>query len=66
MVTMMNAGSDDFYAGGNWLIMDEQGNVVKNDIPGSSSLGDLSLMSWYPSEFNKYKKVYDINDLKVA
>jgi hypothetical protein len=46
--------------------MDEQGNVVKNDISGSSSLGDLSIISWYPSESNEYKKVYDINDLKVA
>jgi hypothetical protein len=65
-VILPENNTDDFYAGGNWLIMDEQGNVVKNDIPGSSSLGDLSLMSWYPSEFNEYKKVYDINDLNVA
>ena len=65
-VILPENNTDDFYAGGNWLIMDEQGNVVKNDISGSSSLGDLSLISWYPSESNEYKKVYDINDLKVA
>jgi len=65
-VILPEDNTDDFYAGGNWLIMDERGNVVKNDISGGSSLGDLSLMSWYPSESNEYKKVYDINDLKVA
>jgi hypothetical protein len=56
----------DLYALGDWVMVDEQGNVVKDSISSNSSLGDLSLVDWYPTEENKFKKVYNINDLKVA
>jgi len=65
-VVLPENNTDDFWAGGEWTMVDEQGNTVKSNIPGDSALGDLTLMSWYPSEFNEYKRVYDIKDLKVA
>ena len=56
----------DTFSLGEWMLVDEQGNVVKDNISSESSLGDLNLANWNPSDENEFKKVYDINDLKVA
>jgi hypothetical protein len=61
-----NTDDPNTYVIGNWTLADENGNVVKNNIPGTSTVGDLYLSNWYPDDSNKYKKVYNINDLKVA
>ena len=60
-----NTDDINTYVLGKWKLVDENGNVVK-DIPGESSIGDLYLSNWYPDASNGYKKVYNINDLKVA
>lgn len=61
-----NTDDPNMYVIGNWVLADENGDVVKNNIPGTSTIGDLYLSNWYPDDSNKYKKVYNINDLKVA
>ena len=66
VVVPADTSNSDFYSTGEWVIMDEQGNVVKNNIPGTSNVGKIDLMNWYPEEGNEFKKVYNINDLKVA
>jgi hypothetical protein len=66
VVVPADTSNSDFYSTGEWVIMDEQGNAVKNNIPGTSNIGKLDLMNWYPEEGNGFKKVYNINDLKVA
>jgi hypothetical protein len=66
VVVPADTSNSDFYSTGEWVMMDEQGNVVKNNIPGTSNVGKIDLMNWYPEEGNEFKKVYNINDLKVA
>jgi hypothetical protein len=56
------SGNDYFY--NNWVLADLNGNVVK-EVPGSSLLGSYDLVGGYPSADDNYKRVWNINDLKV-
>ncbi len=47
-----------------FALMDEQGRIVKDNIPSTSELGPINLTSPYPEE--DFNKIYDIKDLKVA
>ena len=55
-------GNDYFY--NNWALADLNGNVVK-EISGNSMLGLYDLVGGYPSANDNYKRVWNINDLKV-
>jgi hypothetical protein len=47
-----------------FALMDEQGKIIKNNIPSTSELGPITLTNPYPDD--SWNKVFDIKDLKVA
>jgi hypothetical protein len=49
-----------------WMLVDERGNIIKDNIPNESTLADRSLYNWGPDEEAGYKRVYNIKDLKIA
>jgi hypothetical protein len=66
VVLPADTSDPNFYSVGEWVVMDEQGNIVRDNIPGSSNIGKITLINWYPEDGNEYKKVYNIKDIKVA
>jgi hypothetical protein len=49
-----------------WMLVDERGNIIKDNIPNESTLADRPLYNWGPDEEAGYKRVYNIKDLKIA
>ena len=47
-----------------WVLMDEQGKVVKNNISGDMTLDGQPLSLGYPDEDSSYNRIYNIKDLK--
>ena len=43
------------------VVMNE---VIKDNIPGSSTLGGVPLYNGYPDESTDYNRIYNIKDLK--
>jgi hypothetical protein len=57
-------GSSNFHE--MWMLVDERGNIIKDNIPSDSLLKGKQLYQWSPDEQDGYKRVYDIKDLKIA
>jgi len=53
--------SSDFYS--TWVLMDEQGKVVKDDISGEIELNGVPLEALQPDDDTGYNRVYDIKEL---
>jgi len=49
-----------------WMLIDERGNVIRDNIPNESTLDNRSLYNWGPDEEAGYKRIYNIKDLKIA
>ena len=49
-----------------WVIMDDQGKVIKDNISGNSTLGGEKIDFGYPSKDSNYNRIYDIKDLKTT
>jgi hypothetical protein len=50
----------------NWVMMDSQGKVIKDNISGDVTLDSTPLNFGYPSEESKYNRIYDIKNLKLG
>ena len=48
-----------------WVLVDESGKVVKDNISGDSELGGQPLYLGYPSEDDDFNRIYNIKDLKI-
>jgi hypothetical protein len=57
-------GSSNFHE--MWMLVDERGNIIKDNIPSGSLLKGKQLYQWSPDDQDGYKRVYDIKDLKIA
>ncbi len=53
------------YEYNSWVLVDESGKIVKDNISGDSNLGDQPLYLGYPDESTDYNRIYDIKDLKI-
>jgi len=50
----------------NWVLCDINGNIILNGINGdNSTIGQSELGSGYPSSDDEYKRIFNINELKV-
>ena len=49
-----------------WVIMDDQGKVINDNISGNSTLGGEKIDFGYPSKDSNYNRIYDIKDLKTT
>jgi hypothetical protein len=56
--------SNSDYSYDSWVLMDEQGNIVKDNISGDSTLKNQQLFTGYPAAEENFNRVYDIKDLK--
>ena len=56
--------SNSDYSYDSWVLMDEQGNIVKDNISGDSTLKNQQLFTGYPDAEENFNRVYDIKDLK--
>ena len=54
----------DFGSYPRWVLIDMNGNIVQK-ISGESMLGSYDIQSSFPSEDDNYKRVWNINDLKI-
>ena len=48
-----------------WVLVDESGKVVKDNISGDSELGGQPLYLGYPSEDDDFNRIYNLKDLKI-
>jgi hypothetical protein len=48
-----------------WVLIDEQGKTIKDNIPGDATLGGQPLTLGYPDEDSSYNRIYNIKDLKT-
>jgi hypothetical protein len=48
-----------------WVLVDESGKVVKDNISGDSELGGQPLYLGYPSEDDDFNRIYNIKDLNI-
>jgi hypothetical protein len=49
-----------------WVMMDDQGKVIKDNISGNSILGGEKIDYGYPSADSDYNRIYDIKDLQSS
>jgi hypothetical protein len=49
-----------------WILADESGKVVKDNISGDSELGGQPLYLGYPSEDDNFNRIYNLKDLKIG
>lgn len=47
-----------------WVIMDENGKIIKDNISGDIELNNTPLATGYPDEETNYNRIYNIKDLK--
>ena len=47
-----------------WVIMDENGKIIKDNISGDIELNNIPLATGYPDEETNYNRIYNIKDLK--
>jgi hypothetical protein len=48
-----------------WVLMDEQGKIIKDNISGNSELAGQPLYIGYPDDSTDFNRIYDIKDLKI-
>jgi hypothetical protein len=48
-----------------WVLVDEQGKTIKDNIPEDATLGGQPLTLGYPDEDSSYNRIYNIKDLKT-
>jgi hypothetical protein len=60
MYALLPDGKGDGFGFEQWVLIDENGRIIKNNISGDSTLEDTAIYTGRPSGFNDYKKVFDI------
>lgn len=53
------------YSYNDWVIMDENGKELKNNISGESTLAGTTLTAGYPDSSDGFNRIYDLKDLKI-
>ena len=48
-----------------WVMINDQGKIIKDNIPGDYMLGTVFLSSGGPDEDDNFNRIYNINDLKA-
>lgn len=57
-------GKSDNYNYTDWVLLDKNNNIIKK-LPEGTLLGDLDLISGYPSPEDNFKRVWNLKDLKI-
>jgi hypothetical protein len=57
--------STDGYQYDSWILTDESGKIIKDNISGDSELAGQPLYIGYPDEATDYNRIYNIKDLKT-
>ena len=65
MYALLPDGKGDGFGFEQWVLIDENGRIVKNNISGDSTLEDTAIYTGRPSGFNDYKKVFDISEFDI-
>lgn len=60
-VLLPKSSSDYLYD--SWVLMDENGKTIKNNISGDTEIGNTPLSIGYPDESTNYDRIYDIENL---
>ena len=57
--------NNDEYVYNEWVLMDVEGNVIKNKIPGTTKIGNITLISGFPEASSDYDRIYDIKNIGI-
>ena len=58
--------STEDYQYDSWVLVDESGKIIKDNISGDSELENQPLYLGYPSEDDDFNRIYNLKDLKIA